>query len=115
MIGTGLEIGCRIAHPPTLTRWQDAPAAFAATTIYDFNAGLQSWAKSSTNGVVAIDTTVKDAGKTQSLKVLTGDGAQHGRRACHRANPEQGPPGRSFGCASPSTSWRGSATRGSAC
>lgn len=71
MIGTGLEIGCRIARAPTLTRWQAAPAAYAATAVYDFNAGLQAWVKSSTNGAVTLDMTVRDAGKTQSLKVLT--------------------------------------------
>ncbi len=71
MIGTGLEIGCRLSRPPVLTRWQAAPAPYAATTVYDFGAGLQSWVRSSTSGLVNLDLTVRDAGKTQSLKVQT--------------------------------------------
>ncbi len=72
MIGLGLELareGGR--HQRGLSPWQGAPAAFAATTLYDFDAGLQAWTKSGTNGTVALDTAVKDAGMSQSLRIAT--------------------------------------------
>jgi hypothetical protein len=71
MIGLGLDPGLPRASRRGLGPWQTAPAPFAATTVYDFAAGLQGWTKSSANGVVGLDATVRDAGKAQSLKVLT--------------------------------------------
>lgn len=71
MIALGLELGAGAAPRPGLRPWQAAPAPFAATAVYDFDAGLQAWAKSSASGVVGLDLTVRDAGKTQSLKVQT--------------------------------------------
>jgi Polysaccharide deacetylase len=76
MIGLGLEIARPMARPAGLTPWQAPPAQFASTAVYDFSAGLQSWAKSSTNGVVGLDTAVRGAGATQSLKLLTQAAAQ---------------------------------------
>ncbi len=115
MIGTGLEIGCRLSRPPVLTRWQAAPAAYAATTVYDFEAGLQSWVKSSTSGLVNLDLTVRDAGKTQSLKVQTQAAAATADAHVTGSIPTRTSPERSSGCGSPSIRWRGSATRGWRC
>ena len=76
MIELGLAVGRATARRRGLSPWQKPPAAFAATTVYDFASGLQSWTRSSTSGVVALDTTVADAGKAQSLKVLSETAAQ---------------------------------------
>ena len=48
MIDLGLGVGRPAAPRRTLAPWQKPPAPFAATTVYDFAAGLQSWTRSST-------------------------------------------------------------------
>ncbi|MFO1143900.1 MAG: polysaccharide deacetylase family protein [Amaricoccus sp.] len=76
MIDIGVGVGRPAAPRRTLAPWQKPPAPFAATTVYDFAAGLQSWTRSSTSGTVALDAAVRDVGKAQSLKVLSVTAAQ---------------------------------------
>jgi peptidoglycan/xylan/chitin deacetylase (PgdA/CDA1 family) len=76
MIELGLGVGPAAARRRSLSPWQAPPAPFAATTVYDFAGGLGGWTRSSAAGVVALDTAVADAGRAQSLKLVTETAAQ---------------------------------------
>jgi hypothetical protein len=76
MIGLALDLGCRATPARTLAPWQAPPLPFPATAVYDFDAGLQAWTRSSPTGQVAIDAGLADAGKAQSLRILTEAPAQ---------------------------------------
>ena len=74
-----LELGFEIRQPAggrAFAPWQARPAPFAPTTVYDFETGLNAWTRSSASGVVSLDAAVVDAGRLQSLRVLTESAAQ---------------------------------------
>ncbi len=94
MIELGLSAGRAAGCRRSLAPWQEPPAPFSATTVFDFANGLQGWGRSSTSGVIALDATVADTGRAQSLKVLSEVAAQAADAHVSGLNPKQDLAGR---------------------